>query len=235
MLRFGLVGYGTHARWAVHKAINENSKHGRIVAVAEILPENLAQVDDPQIARYDNHREMLAKEELDAVYVATGPGAHADPTIDALASGRHVICEKPMAENVADCQRMLAAATQSGRLLAIDFENRLMPHHRQVRAWISEGRLGRVRAIHWQQMWDGHKAFGPVAARRARLINASGTLELRRSSHRTRSATLLDGPSPLSSSRSTHSPPRRNMCTWRSHWVNGAGMVLMKLPVVIPA
>jgi predicted dehydrogenase len=177
MLHFGLVGYGTHARWAVQKAINEGSKHGRIVAVAEILPENLAQLADPTIAKYGNHREMLAREKLDAVYVATGPEAHAVPTIDALEAGLHVLCEKPMAANAADCARMVAAAKKANKLLVIDFENRLIPHRRKVKEWIAAGYLGQVRAIHWQQMWDGHKVFGPIGARRARLTNASGSLD----------------------------------------------------------
>lgn len=177
MLRFGLVGYGTHARWAVRKAINETSTQGRIVAVAEILPENLAQLDEPGIAKYTDYREMFAKEKLDAVYVATNPEAHAAPTIDALEAGLHVICEKPMAVTVADCERMVAAAKWTGKRLAIDFENRLIPHQRQVKAWIEAGYLGRVRAIHWQQMWDGHKVFGPIGARRARLTNAAGSLD----------------------------------------------------------
>jgi len=177
MLRFGLVGYGQHAKWAVHQALQKHAQHGKLVAVADLLAENLAAVGNPGIATYTDYRQMIDREALDALYVATGPEAHAAPTIYGLEAGLHVICEKPMAANADECRAMVAAAERSARILAIDFENRFMTHTNQVKAWIDAGYLGKVRAFHFQQMWDGHKAFGPIAARRARLTNAAGSLD----------------------------------------------------------
>ena len=176
MVRFGLVGYGTHARWAVRNAL-ANAHHAELVAVADINPRSLEALDEPGIAKYLDYREMMAEEDLAAVYVATPPDAHAAPTIAGLEAGLHVLCEKPMAVEVADCRRMIAAAEAAGRILAIDFEGRFIPHRRQIKAWIAEGLLGDVKAIHWQQFWDGHKAFGPIAERRARLTNLAGSLD----------------------------------------------------------
>jgi predicted dehydrogenase len=176
MLRFGLVGFGTHARWAVRQAI-ENAEKAQLVAIADINPESLAEVDDPDLTTYTSHREMIDEEDLDAVYIATPANAHAEPTIDALEAGLHVLCEKPMAENAEDCQRMVEAAEVAPGILGIDFEARFAPYTQRIRAWIEEGLLGAVKAIHWQQLWDGHKAFGPIAPRRARLTNLAGSLD----------------------------------------------------------
>lgn len=176
MLRFGLIGYGTHARWAVRAAL-ANAGHAELAAVADINPASLAELAAEGMATYTDYREMIAQEALDAIYVATPADAHEGPTIASLEAGLPVICEKPMADTVAACQRMVDAAERTGVLLAIDFEGRFSPAVRQVKAWIDAGYLGKVKAIHWQQFWDGHKAFGPVAPRRARLTNLAGSLD----------------------------------------------------------
>ena len=177
MLRFGLIGCGQHARWAVLPAI-EGAAGCELAAVAEIVPANLDAVTDEAVAKHDDYRRMLAEEELDAVYVSTTVEAHCEPTVAALAAGCHVVCEKPMAVGEAQCRRMVDAAEQAGKILAIDFETRYAPPVQQVRRWIEAGHIGTVRAIHFESMWDAHKAFGgDLAERRKRLMMGSGCLD----------------------------------------------------------
>jgi len=176
MLRFGLVGCGTHARWAVLPAMAA-TKRCKLVAVADINPENLGAVKDPSIHRYTDYREMLAKEQLDAVYVATLIEVHCEPTVAALEAGCHVICEKPMAASVEQCRRMIAAAEAARKVLAIDFESRYIAANQQVRQWVAEGWIGTVRAVHIHEMWDGHKSFGPLSKRREGFLQRSGCLD----------------------------------------------------------
>lgn len=178
MLRFGLVGCGTHANWAVIPAIAGAAPQCRLVAVADINPDNLRKAElPPDVARFPDHRGMFAEAKLDAVYVATLADTHAQIAIDALQAGLHVVCEKPMATSREDCRRMLEAADKARRLLTVNFESRYHPEMRQVREWVQAGHLGRVEAIHIQQFWDGHKIWGDIGARRQRLMELAGGLD----------------------------------------------------------
>jgi len=176
MLRFGLIGYGKHARWAVAPALKQ-SKKCELVAIADINPDSLKEIEDPAISRYQDYRQMIDKEKLDAVYICTLCEVHAEPTITALEAGLAVICEKPMSDNVENCQRMVAAAEKTNHLLAIDFQSRYLPPFRKIKEWIKAGYLGDLQAIHMQGFWDGHKASGKLAERRYRFIERSGCLD----------------------------------------------------------
>lgn len=175
-IRIGLIGYGKHGQWAVYPAMRQ-ARGVRLVAVADLSPENLLSIPDPDISTYTDFRRMLRQEQLDAVYVATRVESHTAVAVAALRSGLHVITEKPMADSVRECRRMLAEAEKAGRLLAVDFESRYVPGYRQVRDWIAAGRIGKVGAIHLEHFWDGHKVTGPLADRRRRFCDSSGCLD----------------------------------------------------------
>ncbi len=176
LVRFGLIGHGTHAQWAIVPAMRA-ARGIKLVAVADINRQNLAPLRGQALACYTSQAAMLAREDLDAVYVATPVAAHSAATLLALRSGLHVITEKPMAASVAQCRQMLAAARRADRLLAVDFESRYMPVFRQVQRWVAEGRLGRLGAIHIDHMWDGHKIWGPLGERRRRFLDHTGCLD----------------------------------------------------------
>jgi predicted dehydrogenase len=175
-IRLGLVGYGRHSQWAVVPAIRA-VRGIDFAAVADLSPDNLVMLPDPRVSTYLDFRRMIARERLDAVYVATPVEAHAEVVLTALRAGLHVITEKPMAATVAECRRMIAAAARAGRLLVVDFEMRYTPGIRQIRTWIAEGRLGRLGAVHIDHFWDGHKTTGPLAERRRRFCDSSGCLD----------------------------------------------------------
>ena len=177
MLKIGLIGYGTHAKWAVEPAIQETSKRCELTAICDVSEENLSGTPSPGIATFTDYREMLAKADIDAVYVCTLSDSHFEPAVAAFEAGLHVLCEKPMADRVDKCHRMIAAAEKADRTLAIVFENRYHPYNRKVREWVIGGHLGKIEAIHYQDLWDGHKSFGDLAERRGRAIERTGSLD----------------------------------------------------------
>jgi len=178
MLRFALIGYGTHAQWAVRTSFEQTEEAGaaKLVAVADINPDNLALAPDG-VAKYDDHRKLLAEADVDAVYIATLATTHADIAVDAFAAGKHVLSEKPIADTLANAQRMVDAAAKADRMLAVDFEVRYMPGMMKIRQWVQAGRIGRVEAMHVTDMWDAHKSIGKLADRRRRLLNLAGALD----------------------------------------------------------
>ena len=78
------------------------------------------------------------------VYVCTPNRSHSFITVDALHSGKHVMCEKPMAINYTEGKKMLDAARETGRLLTIAYQNRYRPDSQFLKAECEEGRLGEV-------------------------------------------------------------------------------------------
>lgn len=93
---------------------------------------------------YGSMAEMLADPEIDAVAVCTANSCHASDTIAALKAGKHVLCEKPMAVTIEDCEKMVATARECGRYLMIDQNQRYAMAHARARSLIKEGAIGRV-------------------------------------------------------------------------------------------
>ena len=93
---------------------------------------------------YDSIDEMLSDPSVDAVVVSLANSAHADVSIRALLAGKDVLCEKPMATTIEECESMVDAAGRSGRLLMIAQNQRLAPAHMKARELILQGAVGKV-------------------------------------------------------------------------------------------
>ena len=93
---------------------------------------------------YDTPEELLADPAIDAVSVCAANYAHAELTIKALRAGKHVLCEKPMATNIEDCEAMAAAAAESGKFLMIGHNQRLAKAHVRAKQLIDAGTIGRI-------------------------------------------------------------------------------------------
>lgn len=100
------------------------------------------------ITGYTDHEEMLAKEKLDIVTVATSDHRHADIAVNAANAGvKGIFCEKPMATNLEDADRMVAAAAKNNTILSIDHTRRWMPLFRQTQQAVSNGVIGPIQYI----------------------------------------------------------------------------------------
>jgi predicted dehydrogenase len=121
------------------------------------------------IARaYGSYEELLADPEVDAVYVPLPNDLHERWTIAAARAGKHVLCEKPLAMNAAEAERMIAACEEAGVLLMEAFMYRLHPTWVKVRELVDGGRIGDLRAV---QSWFSYFNDDPANIRN---IAASG-------------------------------------------------------------
>ncbi len=93
---------------------------------------------------YETLDELLANEDIDAVSVCTANCAHAENTIAALRAGKHVLCEKPMATTIDDCEAMVAAARECGKKLMVDQNQRLARAHVKAKELLEKGAIGHV-------------------------------------------------------------------------------------------
>lgn len=91
-------------------------------------------------------REVVERDDVDLISIVTPPATHAEMALAALEAGKHVLCEKPLAMNAEETERMRRrAAERSGRLALIDHELRFLPARLRMREIIAAGEIGRVR------------------------------------------------------------------------------------------
>jgi predicted dehydrogenase len=94
-----------------------------------------------------SYAELIARDDIDLVYVALPPSAHLHWCTAALASGKHVLVEKPFANNAQDAAKMAAASQAAGKLLVEGFHYRFHPLFEQALAALRAGAIGRIRHI----------------------------------------------------------------------------------------
>ncbi len=148
---FAVVGLGNIAETAILPAFR-HSKRAKLVAVVsgdESKAKRLAaRFKASDYFTYDEYVLCLSHPRLDAVYVATNNSTHADFTIRAAAAGKHVLCEKPMATSVVECQRMIDACHAHGVRLMIAYRKYYEPASLELKKMVTAGKLGRLKLIH---------------------------------------------------------------------------------------
>ena len=111
----------------------------------QAITERMVKAGWLQPTGYDDWREMLEKEDLEAVIIATPLWNHAEITVGCLDAGKHVLCEKMMAKTEADCQRMIDAARRNKRVLEIGYQRYYNPVYQAAyNNIIEQGLLGDV-------------------------------------------------------------------------------------------
>ena len=144
MIRIGIAGCGKIAQ-VRHLPEYEARDDVQICGLFDLNQERAqALAEQYGATAYATYEDMLADPRIDAISVCSANVAHADMTVAALKAGKHVLCEKPMATTLADCERMVAAAKESGKVLMIDQNQRLAAAHVKARDLIEEGAVGRV-------------------------------------------------------------------------------------------
>lgn len=146
-MRFALIGYGA---WGGHHARAIASTPGlELVAIAcrNEATAQQARNDFPGARVTTRYQDILAMPEVDVVDIVVPNYLHAEIGCACLEAGKDVLLEKPMAVTVADCDRLVAAAEASGRVLSIGHEFRLSTQWGRVKSLIDEGRIGTPRFV----------------------------------------------------------------------------------------
>jgi predicted dehydrogenase len=148
---FAVVGLGAIAQGSVLPAF-ANCKRATLVALVGSDDKKTAQLARKFHAkthyRSDQYADCLANPEISTVYIATPPGVHAGLTIQAAQAGKHVLCEKPLAANLADSAAMVEACRKHGVLLMTAYRKFYEPSALYLKQLIQSGDLGRIDVIH---------------------------------------------------------------------------------------
>jgi predicted dehydrogenase len=146
-IRIGVIGAGFGAN--VHVPALQRVPGVQVAAICgtdrDRLHDVAADLDIP--STYGDYREMLASGRVDAVTIATPPHLHHPMALAAIEAGLHVLCEKPMARNVAEARDMLRMAREAGVCHAIGHQMRHDPARAQMKKHIDDDFLGRLHSV----------------------------------------------------------------------------------------
>jgi len=144
-LRVGVVGAGNIFK-AVHQPAWAAHPEAEVVAVCDVNPERAKEVAKSMGAEaaYADYKELLQRDDIDAIDICTPNLYHSEIAIAALNAGKHVFCEKPDAVNPEEAQKMADAAAASGKLLMVMRNNRFNPSSQFLKRFIEEGRMGEI-------------------------------------------------------------------------------------------
>jgi len=164
MLRIGVAGFGFMGR--MHFRNWKGVEGAEVVAICDANPNiredtkravgNIAgaegEIDFTGIDLYQDFGAMIEKAKLDAISLTLPTYLHAEYSEKALSRGVNVLCEKPMALNVADCDRMIQSARKSGKVLQIGHCVRFWPEYAKTKEIVDSGRYGKVVAATLQRL-----------------------------------------------------------------------------------
>jgi predicted dehydrogenase len=146
-IRVAIIGAG----WAgkAHARFYKRVPFVDVVGWADVVPgkaaEAAAEAGLPASGVFEDYHQMLAQLELDGVSVCTYNMGHRQPTLDALAAGKHVLLEKPMAANLEDAKAIMKAWEQQGdRILMVGFQPDFSAEHQAAKQIVDTGALGDV-------------------------------------------------------------------------------------------
>lgn len=181
-LRIGLVGVEHRARIAENWDKDDRAK---IVAGADVNDvfidrfREKYEKNDPFVTK--DYRELVERDDIDAVGVFTPDDLHYAPTVAALKAGKHVFVEKPMAVRTEHCDEMIEAWQESGQHLMVGMNMRYTDAYLTLKQIMDSGELGDIKAV-WVRHFVGFGGFAYFHDYRANSKRSTGLL-LQKASH----------------------------------------------------
>ncbi|MFN0199068.1 MAG: Gfo/Idh/MocA family protein [Planctomycetaceae bacterium] len=147
-IRCGVIGLGWFGEH--HVDTLQQLPLADVTAVCTRRPDRLKEVADKYGVpkTYTDYRDLLADRDIDLVTIVTHVDNHAEPTLAAIRAGKHVFLEKPMADNVADCDRIIGALKTTDKAFMVGHVCRFDTVYALAKEEIEAGRIGKILSIH---------------------------------------------------------------------------------------
>ncbi|MCT8138053.1 Gfo/Idh/MocA family oxidoreductase [Anaerobacillus sp. CMMVII] len=156
-IRVGIIGGGFGAK--VHAPTFASHQGFEVVSLASVGRGRVKELQEEtginQI--YGNWEEMLEKEDLDLVSIASAPLLHHEMVLKAYNLGLHVLCEKPFASNTNEALEMIQARDNAQKLGFINFEFRFLPARQKIKEVVSSGQLGKLLHVNYTTSFPGYE------------------------------------------------------------------------------
>ncbi len=155
MINIGIIGMG-HSGWELHAAPLSRFPEYHLTLVCDQSEKRRADAartfSVPAVARWE---EVVTHPDVQVVVISTPSHYHVEPALAALAAGKHVIVEKPIATNLADVDRLISAAEKAGRLLTVFHNRRWDRDYQMVKKLVADGLLGDLLTLESRVMTYG--------------------------------------------------------------------------------
>ncbi len=145
-IRLGVVGTGGRGQYLM-KALNQigGVEWVAVCDVYDVRRDQAEKIAGVPVQKYNDHRELIARKDIDAVIVATPDHWHAPVAVEALEAGKDVYIEKPMVHNPKDGQAIVKAARANRRIVQVGMQGRLLPQFVEAKEkYIDSGIMGKV-------------------------------------------------------------------------------------------
>ncbi len=172
-IRFVIVGFGNIGKR--HAEHIRHNKSAQLVAVCDCREETAGELP-AGVAWFQEISDMLSIVEADVICVCTPNHLHEPHTIQGLLAGLHVVVEKPMAISVAQCDRMIEVAAETGKIIFAVKQNRYNPPVQAVKQLINQQDLGEVYMIQVNCFWNRGDAYYASSDWRGRKDSDGGCL-----------------------------------------------------------
>ncbi len=178
-MKYALIGCGRISPNHLAAAIKNNLE---IVAVCDIIPEHMEnllskfKIDNSNIKRYTDYKEMLKKEQPQLVAIATESGKHAEIAINCLELGANVIIEKPIALSLEDADKIINKAKEKNLIVCANHQNRFNKSIQKIRQAVEEGKFGKIMYGTAHIRWNRGKSYYEQAPWRGTWEQDGGAL-----------------------------------------------------------
>jgi predicted dehydrogenase len=175
---YAIVGLGNLSLGQLMPAFG-HCKYSKPVALVSGDPEKAAKVasqygiPEKNIYDYKNFDSIASNSDIDVVYVVLPNSMHHDFTIRAAKAGKHVLCEKPMANSVKECEEMIAACKEAKRKLMVAYRIQYEPHNMQAMKWVREKKYGEAKII---ESYNGQNIGDPKQWRLNKELSGGGAM-----------------------------------------------------------
>jgi predicted dehydrogenase len=178
-MRWAIVGLGNFAVGEVIPGMID-AQHSRMTSFISGSPAKQADLGArygvDRFYNYQNYDDIANDPEIDCVYIVLPVGLHAEYTIRALEAGKHVLCEKPMANTSAECAAMIAAAKANNRQLGVAYRIHFEPTNQQAKRMIDNGDIGDMRFVSCDHGFNASLDWPPHVWRLEKDLAGGGSM-----------------------------------------------------------
>jgi len=175
---YAIVGLGHLSLEELLPALN-SCKKSRLAALVSGSPEKLKKValqygvKPESCYSYETYDQIKNNPDVDVIYIVLPNGLHKEYVIRGAKAGKHILCEKPMANSSAECREMIAACNTAGVKLMLAYRIQYQPHNCKVRDMLKQGTLGKTKYI---QATNGQASANPDHWRHKKALAGGGAL-----------------------------------------------------------
>jgi len=177
--RYAVVGLGTFAVGQILPIVKD-CRYSKVTAFVSGSPQKIRDLGPRYgVSRsygYADFDKIAENDEIDCVYIALPVGMHAEYAIRALKAGKHVLCEKPMASTVAECEAMIAAAKAARRQLGIAYRVHFEPNNIEAARLVHTGQIGAIRYFSAESGFVVDPAYPPHKWRLTKALGGGGSM-----------------------------------------------------------